>query len=169
MKTLKTAALALMLMLFATVTKADPTPGNTIDKIVNAYLELKNALVGSDAKTAKVKAANLINILSTQPDQTLTPAQQKVVTKYRDKLVFDARHISESDAIEHQREHFANLSGNMYEVLKATKMNSNTLYEAYCPMKKAYWISEIKDIKNPYFGSEMLTCGKVTETLAPVK
>jgi len=123
MKTLKTAALALMLMLFATVTKADPTPGNTIDKIVNAYLELKNALVGSDAKTAKVKAANLINILSTQPDQTLTPAQQKVVTKYRDKLVFDARHISESDAIEHQREHFANLSGNMYEVLKATKMN----------------------------------------------
>jgi len=168
MKILKTAVLALTLMLFAVVTKADPA-ANTIDKIVNAYLELKNALVGTDAKTAKAKAANLVTILSTQPDQSLTPAQQKVVTKYRDKLVFDARHISESDAVEHQREHFAALSGNMYEVLKAVKMNSNTLYEQYCPMKKAYWISEIKEIKNPYFGSEMLTCGKVTETLAPVK
>lgn len=168
MKTLKTTIFALMVMLFATATKANPT-ANTIDKIINAYLDLKNALVGSDAKTARLKAADLVNILATQPDQSLTAQQQKVIIKYRDKMVFDARHISESDALGHQREHFAALSGNMYEVLKAVKMNSNTLYEQYCPMKKAYWISEIRDIKNPYFGNEMLTCGKVTETLAPGK
>jgi hypothetical protein len=32
-------------------------------------------------------------------------------------------------------------------------------------MKKAYWLSGDKVIKNPYFGSAMLTCGTITETL----
>jgi hypothetical protein len=32
-------------------------------------------------------------------------------------------------------------------------------------MKKAYWISEEKGIENPYYGTGMLTCGKVTETI----
>jgi hypothetical protein len=35
-----------------------------------------------------------------------------------------------------------------------------------CPMydqgKSGYWISEFKEIKNPYYGSEMLTCGGIT-------
>jgi hypothetical protein len=29
--------------------------------------------------------------------------------------------------------------------------------------KNGYWISEIKDIKNPYYGSEMLTCGGIVK------
>jgi hypothetical protein len=34
-------------------------------------------------------------------------------------------------------------------------------------MKKATWLSETNAIKNPYYGKQMLTCGKTTETLAP--
>jgi len=83
--------------------------------------------------------------------------------------LFDARHISSVNAVDHQREHFASLSNNMYELLKALKSNTATLYEQYCPMKKAYWLSESQQIKNPYFGSQMPTCGKVTATLAPAK
>jgi Cu(I)/Ag(I) efflux system membrane fusion protein len=29
----------------------------------------------------------------------------------------------------------------------------------------AYWFSKDKDIKNPYFGDEMLKCGETKETL----
>jgi hypothetical protein len=56
----------------------------------------------------------------------------------------------------------------MFELVKGLKLNTNTLYEQYCPMKKATWLSESAAIKNPYYGSQMLTCGKTTETLAPV-
>lgn len=50
---------------------------------------------------------------------------------------------------------------------------STTLYKQYCPMalndKGAYWLSAQSDIKNPYFGDAMLTCGEVQETLTFAK
>jgi Protein of unknown function (DUF3347). len=32
-------------------------------------------------------------------------------------------------------------------------------------MKKANWLSSEKEIKNPYYGSTMLTCGSVVDTI----
>jgi hypothetical protein len=169
MKTLKTLSFTLILAFLTVATNAKPAAGNTIDKIVAAYLDLKNALVNSDGNAAKAKAKDLVTALSAPADASLTPAQQKIFSKYQDKLLFDSRHISETNTVEHQREHFASLSTNMYEVLKAVKLNSATLYQQYCPMKKAYWLSESNQIKNPYFGSKMLTCGEVKATLASAK
>jgi Cu(I)/Ag(I) efflux system membrane fusion protein len=31
--------------------------------------------------------------------------------------------------------------------------------------KGAYWLSNEREIKNPYFGSEMLECGSVEDSL----
>jgi DNA-binding transcriptional regulator WhiA len=83
----------------------------------------------------------------------------------RDALLKDAGAISETKDIKHQREHFANLSSNMIVLAKAVKLSSDPIYEAYCPMKKASWLSSEKVIKNPYYGSAMLTCGSVRDTL----
>jgi hypothetical protein len=45
-----------------------------------------------------------------------------------------------------------------------------TLYQQYCPMynknKGGYWLSDSQEIKNPLFGSKMLTCGSVKETIS---
>lgn len=169
MKTLKTLSFTLILAFLAVASNAKPPAGNTIDKIVAAYLDLKNALVNSDGNVAKIKAKDLVAALTAPVDASLTAAQQKIFSKYQDKLLFDSRHISETNTVEHQREHFASLSTNMYEVLKAVKLNSATLYQQYCPMKKAYWLSESNQVKNPYFGSKMFTCGEVKATLAPGK
>ena len=85
----------------------------------------------------------------------------------RDKLAFDSRHISESTDIHHQREHFTSLSANMVTLAKQATLSQQPVYEDYCPMKKAYWLSSETAIKNPYFGSSMPTCGKVAATLKP--
>ena len=104
------------------------------------------------------------------PETGLKPDQQKLFNSYADKLKFDSRHISESTDVNHQREHFASLSKNWYEVLKGLKMNTSTVYMDYCPMKKAYWLSETSSIKNPYYNDKsMATCGKTAATLAAVK
>ena len=137
---------------------------NSIDKITTAYIGVKNALVGSNATLAKSKSKELLTALST-PVKGLQPAQQKLAATYLDKLKFDSRHIGETTVIDHQREHFASLSKNMYSLLSGLKLNSTTVYQQYCPMKKAYWLSESEDIRNPYYGDEMLECGKVTATL----
>lgn len=78
------------------------------------------------------------------------------------------KHIADNPSkIDHQREHFIMLSNNMNDLIKnfGTKQK---LYQDFCPMandgKGAIWISEVKEIKNPYYGSEMLGCGSLKKT-----
>jgi len=159
-----------MLMMVTAISLAKAqTVSNNIDKITTAYLGVKDALVASDGTATQSRAKELFALLSAQPDKGLNPAQQKTLSSYIDKLKYDSRHMSETTTVDHQREHFASLSKNMYEVLKKLKLNTTTLYEQYCPDKDSYWLSESSAIKNPYWGRVMLTCGTVKETLAAAK
>ncbi|HEY5326010.1 MAG TPA: DUF3347 domain-containing protein [Mucilaginibacter sp.] len=170
MKTLKTLSVILMLASSALMATAQKSVNINIDKITTAYLGVKNALAAGNGTTAGANAKELFDALSAQPGKGMKPNQQKLLNSYLDKLKFDSRHISETTAVDHQREHFASLSKNMYEVLKGLKMNNSTLYEQYCPMKKAYWLSETPSIKNPYYNDKMMaTCGSTKETLTPGK
>jgi hypothetical protein len=78
--------------------------------------------------------------------------------------VQDAGAIATAKDLKKQREVFANLSNNMVAVAKAVKLSVQPVYQQYCPMKKASWLSSEKTIRNPYFGSAMLSCGELTNT-----
>ena len=162
---MKKILLSLVLILSIVAVKAQNA---AVDKITTSYIGVKNALVGSNATLAKSKSAELLAALSA-PVKGLQPAQQKLLGTYLDKLKFDSRHISETTVIDHQREHFESLSKNMYSLLSGLKLNSTTVYQQYCPMKKAAWLSESEDIRNPYYGDDMLECGKVTATIKAAK
>jgi hypothetical protein len=169
MTTLKTVLLSLILLVVFAPTRAQEVTATTsVNNVITTYLSLKNALIAGNNDAAKSSAKELLTAISTVPAKQFTPEQNTLWAAYTDKLQFDSRHISESAAIDHQREHFTSLSKNMFELVKGLKLNTNTLYEQYCPIKKATWLSESAAIKNPYYGSQMLTCGKTTETLAPV-
>ena len=141
---------------------------NNIDKITQDYYGVKNALAAGKGADAQNSAKTLLADLSA-PGK-LNADQQKVFDGYTGKLKFDSRHISETTDVAHQREHFESLSKNLYEVLKALKMNSSTIYMQYCPMKKAYWLSENAAIKNPYYSDKtMSACGKTMATVAATK
>lgn len=83
-------------------------------------------------------------------------------------LASAAARIVEAPSIEGQRAHFATLSDAMIGLVKKAGVEGE-LYVDYCPMaldnKGAYWLSTDKEIRNPYFGEEMLTCGEVKETI----
>lgn len=125
---------------------------------LQAYYEVKDALVSSNAGVAGTKATALINAIKANEKTNAS----KVL---RDKIIFDAEHIAESKDIEHQRDHFTSLSTDFYALIKTVKLSDEPVYYAYCQMKKSYWLSEVEAIKNPYFGNKMLTCGKVAEVL----
>lgn len=167
MRYLKSIALSLtLLFLFTQVEAQVKTTGSATEPVMTAYFGLKNALTADDAAGAKTSAKELVTAINGVKPASLSPAQQKVWAANLAKLQFDSRHISESPAIEHQREHFASLSKTMAVVVKGLKSNSAVVYEQYCPMKKASWLSESADVKNPYYGKKMLTCGEVKETFA---
>lgn len=162
MKTIKYSIIALLIFVVATV-KAGTNP--SVNKVLAAYLEVKNALANDDSKLANTTAATFTAALKEVNADKLDAQQKAEWAKYSEKLRYDGEHISESAAIAHQREHFASLSKNLYTVVKALKANESPVYWEYCPMKKQSWLSESKTIKNPYFGKSMSECGTVTETL----
>ena len=78
-------------------------------------------------------------------------------------LTADAKNISEIQDIKKQSELFKSLSKNTYELTKFSKFTEPVYYQ-YCPMQDANWLSKENTIKNPYYGSQMLSCGKTVET-----
>ena len=129
-----------------------------LSQLLISYFNIKDALVADNANVASVSAEQFI--------KNINGVDYKVISEGNiNALLKDAGKISESNDIKKQRQLFANLSTNMFTLAKAIKLTAQPVYAAYCPMKKAYWLSSYKAIKNPYFGSAMLTCGSVTETL----
>lgn len=153
---------AVIATIFAKPGFAQNTPSQNI---LSSYYDIKNALVGTDAATASAKANDFVNALNTVDAKSLAAADQKTFAESKPQLIADAKHIADSKDAEHQRASFATLSANLFKLTKTVKLTDATVYYDYCPMKKAYWLSADAAIKNPYFGKQMLTCGKVSETL----
>ena len=57
------------------------------------------------------------------------------------------------------REAFKPLSAALIKYLADNKAGKGTYHEAYCPVVKASWLQKETQIRNPYMGKEMLTCG----------
>lgn len=150
-------------------TSTSPKGAASMKDVVARYLELKNALVGDKTKEA-AKAGSALEATFKEFDKTeLTPEQKKVY----DDVVEDAREHAEhiganAGNLSHQREHFDILSKDMYDLVKAIGTDQ-VLYKIDCSMyndkKGAIWLSETKEIKNPYYGKKMITCGSVREEI----
>ena len=141
----------------------------SVNDVISHYLHLKNALT-SDNGSEAASAAKAINESLTKVDESgFTADQKKVYDDVKDDIKEHAEHIGANAAkIDHQREHFDLLSNDMIDLVKATG-SSQTLYKDFCPMynnkKGASWLSETKEIKNPYYGKEMPKCGVVKEEI----
>ena len=144
------------------------TSSQPISKVLAAYLNLKNALVANDAKTASASAKTMLEEITKVPMDKMTTEQHTVWMKYMKKLSYDATHISEIAELDHDREHFTSLSKNMYAVVKAFPTTTPVYYQ-FCPManesKGAYWLSEQEKIHNPYYGDKMNGCPSTKETI----
>ena len=153
----------------ATATAAPATSGTSVKDIVEHYLHIKNALAKDDGKEAANGGKALADVIAQFDQTSLTAEQKKTFAEIQGDAKEHAEHIStNAEKIAHQREHFATLSKDLYDLVK-TLGAGQTLYNDFCPMynnnKGATWLSETKDIKNPYLGKTMPTCGTVKETL----
>ena len=136
--------------------------------VFDNYFALKDALVKTDGNTASATGAALLIAVDAVEMGKLKMEEHTIWMKIEKGLKTDAQHIKENKDTEHQREHFISLSKNMYDLIKAAKPAEKVYYQ-FCPMandgKGANWLSKESAIKNPYYGSQMLSCGKVVETI----
>ena len=141
----------------------------TITPIIKDYLALKNALVADNDKAAANAGKQLFANLNKVDMKTIPANKHKEFMDIFENAKENAEHIGDNAGkIDHQREHLASLSKDVSDLI-ALFGTTQKLYQDYCPMyndgKGAVWISEAKAIKNPYYGSQMLTCGSVKKEL----
>lgn len=135
-----------------TAKKAAPVIANDkLNAIYPYYLDLTQALTDGDVAGAKV-AANTIMVGAEDMDRGTD-------------LVSQAAKITKASAIESQREVFSGLSAHIIDLVKQAGLQAGELYVSYCSMKNSSWLSNSKQIKNPYYGASMLTCGETKETI----
>lgn len=138
----------------ATVSKAALKDSN-LNAVYQQYQHLTSVLTEGDATAAKLSALAL-------------EAGAKEI-KGGSTLAATAAQITDTKYLEAQRTLYASLSNEFIALVKESGLKSGELYVAHCPMalndKGASWVSNSKEISNPYFGESMLTCGAVKETL----
>ena len=122
--------------------------------VIEAYMVLKDALVQTDATSAKEAANTLGSALSSEEMEAT--------------LIEAANVIANSDDVEIQRTSFKTVTDGLIASLKANG-SEDGVFVQYCPMAfndtGASWLSLSEEIRNPYFGDMMLKCGKVEEKL----
>ncbi|MGN6494745.1 MAG: DUF3347 domain-containing protein [Agriterribacter sp.] len=152
-----------------TFTNVDATAATIIKEVVDHYLHIKNALTNGDAGEAASGGKAMATAIRKLDKSLLTAEQKKIFDENQNELTGNAEHIGENAGnIKHQREHFAVMSEEVYALAKAFG-GGRPLYQAHCPMyndnKGGMWLSEAKEVKNPYFGASMLTCGEIQEII----
>jgi hypothetical protein len=135
-----------------------------LQSVYDAYFNVKDALIKSDSKLTSAKATALLTAITAVKMDKLKSNEHTVWMKVMKKLTADAKSISSTTDLKKQRETFKSLSKSTYDLIKVSNPDQ-PIYKQYCPMADADWLSKEKAVKNPYYGSSMLTCGNVVETI----
>ncbi|MEX2336028.1 MAG: DUF3347 domain-containing protein, partial [Fulvivirga sp.] len=140
-----------------------------LDKVISAYLGLKKGLVEADESATQQYSSELLAALKGLDGNLLEGAAKTFWEEKRSFLMQHARLCKEAPGIEGKRENFIFLSEPLIKVVEAFGAGKQQLYVDFCPMandnKGAYWLSEVKEIRNPFMGESMRTCGEVKDII----
>lgn len=150
----------------------DSTPQPFKEQLLNlatTYLTLKDALVATSSIEAEEAGKNVLVSLN-KVDMSLVKDDAHIYWMEQfNAIKAHTEKIAGSMEIEEQRKQFDLLSQAIIKSVKSFGIAEGTLYVQHCPMandnKGADWLSSDKEIRNPYFGEKMLTCGLVKTTI----
>jgi Cu(I)/Ag(I) efflux system membrane fusion protein len=140
-----------------------------LQEVYDSYSTMKDAFITSNADEVR-KSAEKVKSSLQKVDMALLKGEAHMSwMKYLEVMDSEITSISTNSNISTQRISFAEFNDAFYASLKAFGLHHGIVYYQYCPMangdKGAYWLSNIEEIENPYFGDEMLKCGETRETI----
>ncbi len=140
---------------------------NNYERLIDEYLELKNMLVKGEKVDGQ--ARSILSVLVEIDMGAFSHEAHEEWMEYQKVIKEKSQAILDVDKIEKQRKHFIKLSDAMIDLLESFKAPGEELYVQFCPMANddegAFWLSDENQIRNPYFGDQMLTCGEVREEI----
>ncbi|WP_416441668.1 efflux RND transporter periplasmic adaptor subunit [Leeuwenhoekiella sp. A16] len=136
-----------------------------IKKSLKPYLDMKDAFVEGNITAISVYAKKTLEEIKSIPESDLDKMEQSHISKIKRMLVA----INEADNIKNQRNHFVVLNQNIVPIVMNIQNIDPEILIQKCPMANnnqgAFWLSADKEIRNPYYGEQMMTCGSTIDTL----
>ena len=162
--------------------KNSETFNKPFNDVLNSYFELKDALVDWDTAKATAAATKLIDFAGKVPMNELKADSTIVQTaeSFNGSVVAEAKGLVGETSIAEKRRAFYTLSENLYNLLRTVRYDQQIIYHDMCPMAfgdndPAYWLSNSKEIVNPYLGNKhpkyhsgMLGCGSIEDSVSYV-
>lgn len=136
-----------------------------LNQVLKAYFDLKNALATDSKEVAVEKSKVLLIKIAEVPHKELPETEHQLWMEQSALMTVKAKELIVAKDIASQRKTFEGISNPLIKMLKTIKFNSDIVYVQYCPMAKASWLNEKKNIENPYYGKMMFACGSVSETV----
>lgn len=141
---------------------------NQLKAVFDNYFLVKDALITSNGNSTASASKELVMAINNVKMDRLDMDVHMVWMKVVNTIKKDAENIANTKDVKIQRDHFTSLSKEIYTLIKISKYE-NPVYYQFCPMfndgKGANWLSKENSVKNPYYGSMMLSCGKTVETI----
>lgn len=130
---------------------ADSFLADEVEGISNSGLQVKAALGKIDMGLLKSPEAHMEWMMNL-----------KVMNTALDKM-------TGSKDTKDQKAAYDSFNQALFKSIKAFGITEGSVFYQYCPMaldsQGAYWLSNTKEIRNPYFGGNMLSCGSTKETI----
>ncbi|WP_421812989.1 efflux RND transporter periplasmic adaptor subunit [Flagellimonas sp.] len=138
---------------------------DTFGDLLEIYLNLKDALVASDEEQTQMLAQKGAEVASKISDLPMGDMGKSHMSRLGGQLA----NIASKNNLKNQRDDFVQLSQNIIQIAQQMNMLETKLYVQHCPMANndngANWLSLEEEIRNPYYGDAMLTCGSVVGTI----
>ncbi len=139
------------------------------EQVLSSYLKFKEALVNDDFSSANKLAVQLNKQIKEIKRDQFDNETAKIWESFKKELVKATNAITAAKDIQEIRNNFDELSETIIGMVNTFQLAKKEIYVLHCPMannnKGAFWLSESSEVKNPYYGSAMLTCGEVRDTI----
>jgi hypothetical protein len=153
----------------------------SISRIVDKYMNIKDAFVNADTAAIKLSGAEFILLLDAIDTAELkkdTSLIEATIISVINDLKSNAISMLSQHDITEMRKDFSSLTDMMFPAFfTAIKYEGPTLYIQNCPMAfndeiPANWISTTEEVINPYLGKNhpkykagMLHCGEIVDSV----
>ncbi len=161
-----------------TVQVDDPTLAS-VASVLEAYYQLKDALVEADTAAANKAALQLSALAdSIHVEGIVDSTLSNTVRNFAGTIASEAIALPQEEDITEKRRSFSMITENLYPLLQSVQFQGGTVYQQMCPMafndtETAYWLSNSNEVVNPYLGKKhpkysagMLHCGEVKDSLS---
>ncbi len=136
-----------------------------LEPLIVSYINLQTELANDNFAASKKQVKSIKSNLEKVDMKFFKKESHDIWMQFANNIENSISQMENAKNIENIRKSFLNLSVTYVTLVDVFGPFSKKLYVVNCPMannnKGADWLSFEKEVRNPYYGKSMLTCGKI--------